>query len=42
MSDSELGSGSGLTWAARAEYKAIDRDIGENTTMLSVGIAWER
>ena len=28
-------------WAARIEYEAIDRDVGDNTTMFSAGIAWE-
>jgi len=28
--------------AVRAEYEIIDRDVGDNTTMLSVGVAWER
>lgn len=28
-------------WAARIEYEAIDHDVGDNTTMFSVGIAWE-
>jgi hypothetical protein len=28
--------------AVRVEYEAIDRDVGDPTTMLSLGIAWER
>ena len=28
--------------AVRVEYEALDRDVGDNTTMLSLGIAWER
>jgi opacity protein-like surface antigen len=28
-------------WAARIEYEAIDQDVGDNTTMFSLGIAWE-
>ena len=28
--------------AARIEYEAIDDDIGDNTTMFSLNIAWER
>ena len=28
-------------WAARIEYEAIDHDVGDNTTMFSMGIAWE-
>jgi hypothetical protein len=31
----------GRAWAFRVEYEAIDGD-GEDTTMLSVGVAWER
>ena len=27
--------------AVRVEYEAIDRDVGDNITMLSLGIAWE-
>ena len=26
----------------RIEYEAIDRDLGDDVTMLSIGIAWER
>ena len=29
------------TWAVRVEYEAIDHDVGDPTTMLSLGIAWE-
>ena len=29
------------TWAVRLEYEAIDRDVGDPTTMFSLGIAWE-
>lgn len=29
-------------WAIRVEYEAIDGDGGDNTTMLSLGVAWER
>jgi hypothetical protein len=28
-------------WALRVEYEAIDRDVGDAATMLSLGIAWE-
>jgi hypothetical protein len=28
--------------AARIEYEAIDGDAGDNTTMFSLNIAWER
>jgi len=28
-------------WALRVEYEAIDRDVEDTTTMLSVGVAWE-
>jgi hypothetical protein len=33
---------SGRAWAVRLEYEAIDGELGDTTTMLSVGIAWER
>jgi opacity protein-like surface antigen len=29
-------------WAVRLEYEAIDGDVGDDTTMFSLGIAWER
>lgn len=28
-------------WAVRLEYEEIDGETGDNTTMLSLGIAWE-
>jgi hypothetical protein len=28
-------------WALRVEYEAIDRDVEDTTTMLSIGLAWE-
>lgn len=28
-------------WAVRVEYEAIDDDVGDPTTMLSLGFAWE-
>ena len=28
-------------WAVRVEYEAIDRDVGDNATVFSLGIAWE-
>jgi len=34
----EIGRGA----AARFEYEVIDRDVGDDTTMFSVGMAWER
>ena len=32
----------GRMLAFRAEYEVVDRDSGDDTTMLSVGVAWER
>ena len=45
-SRSYLGIGARLSvarnWALRLEYEAIDGDVRDDTTMFSLGVAWER